>query len=218
MRFAATALCALILPAAMPAAAHRLDEYLQATTIAVEAERIEVEMRLAPGVEVFTIVFAEMDRDADGIVSDAEQQAYAKRVAGDVSLTVDGARLSLDVVSSQFAPKELLESGRGEIRIRFEAHVAGTAPHRRLSFENRHQSRISSYLVNGLVPRDPHITLSGQQRSYDQSLYHLDYRSAPPRAALASWLEPWQWTDAFLASIVIVLVFLGRRLQERAVS
>ena len=167
--------CALALLAAAPAGAHRLDEYLQATTLAVEKGRVEVEIRLTPGVAVFPIVFASIDSDADGVMSAKEQRAYADRVTGDLSLSVDGRRLPLRLVSSTFAPRELLQEGRGEIQLQLEADVPGAAARRRLTFENHHQSRIGSYLVNGLVPRDPDIQLGAQHRNHDQSFYRLDY-------------------------------------------
>jgi hypothetical protein len=175
MRSAALGWCALVLLAATPAGAHRLDEYLQATTIALEADRIEVDIRLVPGVEVFPVVFAEIDRNADGIASEAEQQAYAKRVLSEIALTLDGTRMPLRLVSSEFPRPELLQSGRGQIRLVLEAPVYGKAVNRKLTFENHHQRRISVYLVNGLVPQDPDIKLSAQHRSYDQSLYQLEY-------------------------------------------
>ena len=166
----------------------RLDEYLQATTIAVEKGRILAEIRLAPGVAVFPAVFADIDRDANGVASDAEQRAYAERVLGDLSLSVDGRRLPLRLISSRFAPTELLREGRGEIRLKLEADVPGTAAYRRLTFENHHQSRIGSYLVNGLVPRDADIRFATQQRNYDQSFYqarlHGRQRACQPIGAL----------------------------------
>ena len=84
MRASLAAASAMILLAATPACAHRLDEYLQATTIALEKDRIQAQIRLTPGVAVFPIVFADIDRDADGVVSAAEQRAYAERVLRDL--------------------------------------------------------------------------------------------------------------------------------------
>jgi hypothetical protein len=212
-------LCALVLAAPTPATAHRLDEYLQATTIAVEREHIRIEMRLVPGVEVFPLVFAEIDRDRDGVASEAEQQAYARRVVVDLSLAADGTRMPLDLVGWQFPSQELLRSGRGAIELRLEAPVYGKAGHRKLTFENHHQRRISSYLVNGLVPRDPTITVTSQQRSYDQSLYHLEYSGTPERAPpFGSWLGPWEGTAGALMALVISLVLLVRRVRRRPVA
>jgi len=207
-------LCTLALLVATPAGAHRLDEYLQATTIAVEKGRVQIEIRLAPGVEVFPAVFADVDRDADGVASAAEQRAYAERVLADLSLGIDGARLPLRPVSSTFAPRELLQEGRGEIRLKLEADVPGNAARRRLTFENRHQSQISVYLVNGLVPRDADIRLDAQQRNVDQSFYRLDYTDAGAPAggaSLRSWLAPWEWTDGALLALIVGIGLLGRR-------
>ena len=47
------ALCAvMLLSAATQALAHRLDEYLQATTFIVDGDHVEAQMRLTPGVQV----------------------------------------------------------------------------------------------------------------------------------------------------------------------
>jgi hypothetical protein len=219
MRSAALTWCALVLLAATPASAHRLDEYLQATTIALEKQRVQIDMRLAPGVEVFPAVLGDIDRDSDGVASEAEQQAYPKRVLSDIALTADGTRIPLRLVSSHFPPPELLQSGRGEIQLRFEATLYGKAVNRKLTFENHHQSRISSYLVNGLVPQDPDIKLSAQQRSYDQSLYQLEYTGPRETATpFASWLAAWEWTDGVLLALAVIsLILVGRRLQDRPV-
>src|SRR5437764_3773954 len=94
---------ALLLPLATTASAHRLDEYLQATTISVEKDRVQAQIRLTPGVAVFPIVLANIDTDADGVISEAEQRAYAERVLGDLSLTIDGHQLRVRLVSLKFA-------------------------------------------------------------------------------------------------------------------
>ena len=46
---------AILLLAGTPASAHRLDEYLQATTISVEKDRVQAQIRLTPGVAVFSV-------------------------------------------------------------------------------------------------------------------------------------------------------------------
>jgi hypothetical protein len=174
-------LCAFAILSATPAAAHRADEYLQATTILVEKARIEAEIRLVPGVKAFGAVFANIDRDRDRTASEAERHAYAQRVLGDLSLSLDGRRLTLRLISSVYAEKEWLRRGTGEIQILFEADVPVRRGERRLTFENHHQRRTSTYLVNGIVPRDTNIRLVAQHRSPDQASYELNYTltSAP---------------------------------------
>src|SRR5690242_10364386 len=166
---------AMLLLAGAPASAHRLDEYLQATTIALEKDRVQAQLRLTPGVAVFRRVLSIIDTDADGSISEAEQQAYAGRVLGDLSLTIDGNHLRLHLISAQFPSIEEMKEGRGEIQLEFTADVPGGGPDRRLIFENHHQSRMAAYLVNCLVPRDPDVRITAQNRNYRQSFYQLDY-------------------------------------------
>src|SRR5579871_3042434 len=133
------------------ASAHRLDEYLQATIISLEKDHVQVAMRLIPGVAVSSSIIATIDSNGDGVVSIAEQQAYAERVLGDLSLTVDGNRLKPKLVSVNFPLLEQMREGIGEIHIEFTADLPRGGPNRRLILENHHQSRNAAYLVNSLV-------------------------------------------------------------------
>src|SRR5690348_8195960 len=173
MKLSLVAGIAILLLAGTSGSAHRLDEYLQATTISVEKDRVQAQLRLTPGVAVFRRVFATIDADADGAISEAEQQAYARHVLGDLSLTIDGNHLRLQLLSAKFPGIEEMREGRGEIQLEFTADVPGGGPNRRLIFENHHQSRIAAYLVNCLVPRDPGIRITAQNRNYWQSFYQL---------------------------------------------
>jgi hypothetical protein len=201
--------CALVLATAMPAGAHRLDEYLQATLIAVEKDRVQAEIRLVPGVAAFPAVLAKIDRDADGALTAAEELAYAQEVLRDLSLAVDGKRLPLRLTSSSFPSQESLKEGLGEIQLRFEADTPATAGERRLTFVNQHQRAIGVYLVNALVARDPDIQLGQEQRSDDQSFYQLEYADT----ALAAGMPPfpsWSMAGGSLALILGLTTLWGR--------
>jgi len=192
------AVAAVLLSAGMPAAAHRLDEYLQSTIISVQKDLVRGQLYLTPGVAVFPMIMASIDTDADGAISEAEQRAYTQRVLRDVSLTIDGERLNLRLVSKNFPDVAEMKQGRGEIEIEFIADLPQSGPKRRLIFENHHQTRIGAYLVNCLVPRDPDIRVTAQKRNYQQSLYELDYEQAGvgsgPRAGWWSSGLLWIWT------------------------
>jgi hydrogenase/urease accessory protein HupE len=188
----------LFLSVAAPALAHRLDEYLQATTFLVDGDHLEVQMRFTPGVEVFDRVLAAIDVNGDGVISEAEQQAYVKQVNRDLSLKIDGHPLQVQLVSSTFPKLEEMKEGLGDILLNFGAVLPQGGFNRRLTFENHHLNAISVYLVNCLVPSDPNIHVTGQSRSYDQSIYQLDYfqngvHSPPlpsgPWSGLAGWLD-----------------------------
>lgn len=184
----------LLLWAGTPAFAHRLDEYLQATTIALAKDHVAVRVCLTPGVAVFPQVLDGIDTDGDGVISPAEQRAYARRVLRDLSLTIDGSPLELRLTSSTFAKLDEMKEGVGDIVLEFDAALPPGGPDRRLTFENRHQSRIAAYLVNCLLPDDPAIRVTAQRRNYEQSFYTLDYvqagrRSRAPASASAPVLS-----------------------------
>jgi len=204
-------LCAIagaILLIGTPASAHRLDEYLQATTISVEKDHIRAQMRLTPGVAVFPQVFASIDTDKSGVISPAEQRAYAERVLGDLSLTVNKVRFPLHLTACQFAETREMKEGRGEIELEFDAAVPRLENRRKLTFANHHQSRIAAYLVNCLVPTDPAIHVTAQDRDYLQSSYQLDYvqdggtLSAQPFRAQRE--SAWAWLGG-VGSVTLLL-------------
>jgi hypothetical protein len=172
-RVALTVATSLLL--ATPAHAHWLDQYLQATTIDLSRNRVHLQLKLTPGVAVFPRILAAIDANADGVVSATEQRAYATRVLSDVSLTIDGRALSLQLTGVTFASIAQLRDGLGVIQIDVAAPVGPGAAVRQLTFENRHQRAIAVYLVNSLVPRDSALRITSQQRNYEQSAYRMAY-------------------------------------------
>jgi len=196
-RLAAAAAVLLALGAFV--SAHRLDEYLQATMFAVEKDRVVGTMRLIPGVAVAPLVLASIGINADGVISEAEQRAYAERVLGDMSLTVDGKSLKPRLVSVDFPQVEEMKEGVGEIHIEFTADLPRGGANRKLVFENHHQTRIAAYLVNCLVPSDPDIRIIAQNRNVDQSLYQLEYAQSGGRSealVVKRWPNFRGWTGA----------------------
>ncbi|MEP7353247.1 MAG: hypothetical protein ABI824_08460, partial [Acidobacteriota bacterium] len=107
--------------AAPPTFAHRLDEYLQGTTISIESNRLHAEMTLTPGVAVFPRLIASMDTNADGAISDQEQRAYADAVLGDLTLSIDGRCVMPQLRSARFPSIADMREGRGEVHVDFDA-------------------------------------------------------------------------------------------------
>jgi hypothetical protein len=91
----ALGLLAIPLAAASPVAAHRLDEYLQATTITLARDHVGLELRLTPGVSVAKVILAAIDTDQDGQLSTIEQHRYAAAVQQDLRLVIDGQSMPL---------------------------------------------------------------------------------------------------------------------------
>ncbi len=205
MRLALAAAGAILLSAGTPGFAHRLDEYLQATMLLVEKGSVGAEIRLTPGVAVFPAVLANIDTDANGLISEVERNAYAERVLRDLSLTIDGDPVRLRLVSAKFAKSEEMKEGVGAIQLEFRADLNPGGPNRRLVFKNHHQSGMAAYLVNAQVPRDPDIRLAAQNRNEDQSVYQLDYVQAGVRSGPLSfgW---WSGDRTLIGAIALLLL------------
>lgn len=162
----------------IPALAHRLDEYLQATIFSIEPGSAQATMRLVPGVAVAPAVIAGIDRNHDGVLSSEEQHRYAEAVLTDLQLEEDGSRLPLQLISATFPSIDLMKQGTGEIELRFAAGLAVARGEHQLTFANHHQSGISVYLVNSLVPQNKNLQLESQKRNQNQSFYQVTLTEA----------------------------------------
>jgi hypothetical protein len=201
------AVAAIVLLLGARATAHRLDEYLQAALVSVEKDRVEVSLRLVPGVAVSAAVLASIDSNGDGNLSETEKRAYAERVLGDLSLSVDGTPLKPKLVAMNFSPAEQMREGLGEIHVDFTADLPSGGRERKLVLKNHHQTQMAAYLVNCLVPSDPEIQIVAQKRNERQSFYELDYVQSGKRAdvTVMNWSEHrgvWVAGVMFLASVV----------------
>ncbi len=195
----------LLVVAAMPVNAHRLDEYLQGTIISVEKNRLQAQMTLTPGVSVSPFLIASIDTDADGVISEKEQRAYAGRVLHDVSISIDGYGLTPQLLSLRFPIMSEMKEGRGEIHLEFSAELPRGGRNRNLlTFENHHQSMIAAYQVNCLVPHDPDIRIAAQHRNYSQSLYQLEYVQSGARSGLTS-MALWSGEVGWLGIVALLL-------------
>ncbi len=128
---------------AMPAWAHRLDEYLQATILSIESGSVQATLRMVPGVAVAPAVIAAIDSNHDGLLSEEEQRRYAEAVLADLRLQEDGQALPLHLESALFPTTEAMQGGTGEIQIGFSAHLRSASGEHELAFENHHRSDIS---------------------------------------------------------------------------
>ena len=155
--------------------AHRLDEYLQATTLSLEPDHFTLQLRLIPGVAVASKVLTSIDRNGDGIITDVEKQRYEARVRHDLMLTLNGKPLMLRLVTSSFPLVGEISRGMGGILLTFEGKLPTARSGYRLRIENQHQPMLSVYLVNCLVPENSAIHIEDQSRNYKQSVYELSF-------------------------------------------
>jgi len=173
-RFVPTAIALLV---ALPhgAEAHRLDEYLQATRIAVSRHQVELEIDLTPGVAIAAAVFPLIDRNGDGVVTVPEIEAYARSVLKDLAVEIDGRAYQWRLTRAESPSWLELRDGVGTVRVEATAAVplAGEGIHR-IRYENLHQPEISVYLANALVPASRDISIVRQERDLAQRRFDLD--------------------------------------------
>jgi hypothetical protein len=167
------ALLSLLLPA--PAAAHALDEYVQHSLITVEKNRIEIFMRLVPGVMVLPPVLDMIDRNGDRKISAGEARAYGALLQDDLRLVLDGRPLAAKLLSVQVPQPGDLKDGFGAISLTLAAAAPSAPGPHRLELTNRHQPKYSAYVVNSVQPGDKSVRIARQARNPNQSFYRLDY-------------------------------------------
>lgn len=181
------AACALaLLPAT--AGAHRLDEYLQASRVAIGRDRIDVEIDLTPGIAVTPQVLAAIDTNHDGTLSAHEAETYARAVVAVLSLEIDDRAADLEIAGHRFPDVDAMRQGTGTIRVSAAARLphTGRGTHRIL-FRNAHRPEIGVYLANALVPRDPAIQIARQERDVLQRELRIDYAVRPRWPSALSW-------------------------------
>jgi hypothetical protein len=185
-RSRAAALVALAIVAVTTAAAsaHRRDEYLQASRVAIDPERVEIEIDLTPGIAIADVVIADIDRDGDSAIAPAESEAYVQRLVSAVTLDVDGAPLRLEAVEHAVPAADGMRRGEAAIRVRARAVMPTLAAGvHRLRYRNAHRPDISVYLANALAPASDRIAIGAQRRDAEQRDVTIEYVLDADRAA-----------------------------------
>lgn len=215
-RRSSRAVVALLAVAAIAAgtrvSAHRLDEFLQAARIAVEPDRVMLEMSLTPGTAVAGRVIGSIDGNGDGVFSEAEKQAYAAEALAALVLRVDeGPQLPMMLTDAQVPDAAAMRAGDGVIAIRAQAAISSwPAGSHRLLFRNEHAPDGSVYLANALVPDSDEVMITGQQRDADQRSLTIVFAIAPDAASAIQW--PWILGGAFGCAWLLLRVSSHRRL------
>lgn len=169
--------------------AHRLDEYLQATRVGIERQRVSLEIDLTAGVSVARQVTAWIDSDGNRVISLSESLAYGRRVLDALSLTVDGHAVPLELGDVEAPSVADIDAGTGTLRLRASAVIpsARTGRHE-LTLVNSHHRETSVYLANVLVPSDAAIQVIDQRRTVDQHSFTIAYHvGMPPSWTRAAW-------------------------------
>src|SRR5688500_7529983 len=208
------------------ASAHVLDEYLQSVKLSVTPLSVYVELRLTPGVEIADRVLALIDVDRNGDMSFEEVQAYGRRVSEDLTLEIDGRRVSLETSGFRLLGPGEMKNGEGSIVLPFVAMLEAGARQfsvgeHQIALRNYHLTELSSYQANVLAPRFETIKITDQQRDPLQRELHVRFQvdatiplPAGTATAQAGWLD---WTGVLLSGLFVMLL-LGRRILRRVLT
>ena len=176
------------LGAAVPASAHRLDEYLQALRVDVRTDGIVVELDLTPGANLAGDVVAALDTNADAVIDPSEADAYVSSVMGSLEATVDDRRVALDLVSRTVPSLEEVREGTGVISLVARGDVDQSRGRHRVRLSNGYRSEVGVYLANALRPDARAIAIASQARDPRQQTLTIDYVvNAPLGAAAFAW-------------------------------
>lgn len=197
----------------MSLGAHNLDEYRQAALLGVERERVEISVRMSPGLAVFGAFSALIDGDGDGRISTGEEDDYRIRASRDWRLYLDETPLRMSCASGEISPLSELRDGAGAVSIRCVADFDGMpAGAHRLRFRNEHQVGWSVYMMNALQP-GPGVTIQAQRRDPRQREITIEFEAIGPVRRSASW-----WLGALVAPLLLRGAYLARAERARVSS
>lgn len=175
----AAAFVALVL--AGPAHAHRTTGLLQASLVDVLPSQVGVEVTLTPGIDIAPKIFALLDMNGDGVVSEIESAVWSEIFMAGQSVAVDGKLLPLTVQSVRTSPLAEMTNGHAEIVVNFTADLGELTrgPHT-IVCANHYEPIPSAYQVNGLVPKAPSVRITSHCRDEGQNELTLKVESSSP--------------------------------------
>jgi hypothetical protein len=155
---------------------HRLDEYLQATLVVIEPDRVRLQINLTPGVTVAEQVLAQIDGDRDGAISRKEGAAYADLLKRDLIVRLHQQNVVLKLTGSDFPKPAELRAGLGIIQMELTSTLGLLAAGvHTLTFENRHQPTVSVYLFNAAKPKSGSVQITTKKRNQNQSAGEIEF-------------------------------------------
>lgn len=209
-RYLPLLLALLALPSRV--AAHQLDEYLQATIVAIEPGEIRFQINLTPGVAVAEQVLGLIDLNRDETISTNESAAYGELVKRDLVVRLDRHNVELKLARSYFPEPAELRTGWGIIQVEYSVKPGSlkAGPHK-LNFETRHLPGRSAYLFNAAQSKSAAVQITGQKRNENQSTGEIafDFHPAPPPSnalsIVASPAKPFPAPEALGLGALVLL-------------
>ncbi|TVV73330.1 hypothetical protein [Sphingomonas solaris] len=141
-------LAGIVLGLAAPALAHPHSIVEQQASLSLGRRQAVVSYAIMPSWRDGAHMFAHLDSDGDGLLSRAEQTAFAWRLLATTRLTIDGVPARLALATLDFPERAVLAAGGGPIRITARASLALAAnrPHL-IAFDVRNHDFAASWFL-----------------------------------------------------------------------
>lgn len=170
--------------------AHRATGLLQASLVDVQPSQVAVEVTLVPGIDIAPKIIALLDRNGDGLFSDAESTAWSAHFLAGQRVTVDGRSLPLKLTGIHASPLMEMIGGHAEIVVSFTADIGNLAqgPHS-IVCANRYEPIPCAFQINGLVPKVPGVRIINHRRDERQQELALDSEFSIPTGPAAQKID-----------------------------
>lgn len=130
------------------AAAHPHEDIDQQVLLSVGTDEVIVQIRIAPSYTDGAAIFAHIDTDADGAISESEADAFGADVIASAALKVDGRRFAFNAPRVSVPALEWVAAGIGLIEVDATAAVNLTAVARhRVDFEISYEDLAHEWFV-----------------------------------------------------------------------
>ena len=130
------------------AVAHPHEDIDQQVLLSVGTGEVIVQIRISPSFTEGAAIFAHIDADADGAISEAEAEAFGAAVIADAALEVDGRRFDFNTPRVSVPALEWVAAGLGLIEVDATAAVNLTAAERhRVDFEILYEDLAHEWFV-----------------------------------------------------------------------
>ena len=123
----------------------------QLDSIEVYRNGVDLDWYVMPGADLAADAFDRIDANRDGVISEAEGKAYARRAFRDITLTVDGKPRTLLVRHVSISDRKQMLTGAGSIDYLVYVVLPERLGRHTLVFENRHrraESRFTTATLN----------------------------------------------------------------------
>jgi hypothetical protein len=168
------------------AAAHPVDEVVQAAYLTLALGEVRVELDLTPGIAVADAVLWSLDANADQRIDAMEARSYAQRVLQQSTLTLDGVTTPLRLEKIIVPPYPELKSQGGTLKIYAVAGRTDRAGGHTLSYGNHYEPAKCQCIANVFLQPAAgwRYQVARAQHSDDGRLLLVAYTGAASKSGL----------------------------------